>query len=1007
VKQDAPGSNSGTSWENAFTDLQTAIDASKEGDQLWIAGGVYYTSDVSDRNATFRIKSGQKWYGGFQGNEENEKQRRISRFPSILSGNIGNKNTSSDNAYTVITAEDTDTTTLINGIDIVEGYANGASGGSKLSPKNTGAGLYIDIKSIPYGGVKLEQVDFIGNYSSGSGGAMVIKGNQQSKSIIHIDICFFYGNKSGTEANLIYAKNLLEGHLHKILDTQIRSGDITSSTSEIIIEADGSIQDILFKSNISGNILGNGKNSFLEVRNYTDQLNLTLIDNQLYSSHLERGYNIINYNGNINFIYNENDILDLETEITSAASIISFENPGQGIIHADFYENDFIRNHVSALIDVSEVSNISFNSNLFTRNKLIGSAILMNKDGLNLPHINISNEVFTYNEGALLVINNKSSASGNWSLSNSTFYDNYPEQNNAHYIDSDVPALIYFFGKIEDRLSIKNSIFHNASVSGNPVFFTRGATIDLSFNSLPLQDCGLVVSREGNGHVHCAENLYGLDPVFLSKDGKDVTLASCSPCIDAGDNAAGNGSNLLDYRGANNRILGGTIDMGAVEHTFISEEEKNICVEIGQKVNIPDYGESPYTYRWENNHGLSGTALDNLDDGLYKVTVTDRIGCPLFLEVNVYTPGNFNLINYDINRGISFCQGQVADIKVSDRYEVIWPDGSTGSTFAINESGSYKLMVNNGCISEEYIVEAFALNAKTEQRATVLCENDTLFLKQKPITSPGIYLDTLYYRLGCDSLIIEYSVSLGERKKVEIIGDQTICPGEETWIEINNGQSYLWSNGSQKSREWLDAGIHQVAVIDSNGCQHNLEIDIESYKSYNWIEEELLNKSPGQPIILTLNPDFQAEILEVKPSESVSIEGPDEVVINPGVSTPYQIVVGYGDGCIGIDSFYINVPFNSSELIQLSNIISVNEDGENEGMKIYADPNIQLKTLKVFDRWGMNVYNRTYDYNQAVYDGWDGRINNQVSASGVYVWLIEFSYNGQQYRLTGDVSIIR
>ena len=39
VKHDASGTNDGSSWENAFTDMQSAFTDAVSGDQIWVAAG--------------------------------------------------------------------------------------------------------------------------------------------------------------------------------------------------------------------------------------------------------------------------------------------------------------------------------------------------------------------------------------------------------------------------------------------------------------------------------------------------------------------------------------------------------------------------------------------------------------------------------------------------------------------------------------------------------------------------------------------------------------------------------------------------------------------------------------------------------------------------------------------------------------------------------------------------------------------------------------------------------
>ncbi len=76
------GTGDGTSWANASNSIQTMIDNSTSGDEVWVAKGTYYpTYELVARDArsrTFLLKDGVNLYGGFSGNETATTQRKLS-----------------------------------------------------------------------------------------------------------------------------------------------------------------------------------------------------------------------------------------------------------------------------------------------------------------------------------------------------------------------------------------------------------------------------------------------------------------------------------------------------------------------------------------------------------------------------------------------------------------------------------------------------------------------------------------------------------------------------------------------------------------------------------------------------------------------------------------------------------------------------------------------------------------------------------------------------------------
>ena len=142
-------------WANAC-ELSYALSQSISGDEIWTAAGIYKPSTDTDRTATFQLQDDVAVYGGFAGAETLRTERNPAINTTILSGDIGAVDDTSDNAYHVVTGADHAT---LDGFTITAGNANGADDAAK------GGGMY-DYRS----NLTLTNVTFNNNTASNGGG---------------------------------------------------------------------------------------------------------------------------------------------------------------------------------------------------------------------------------------------------------------------------------------------------------------------------------------------------------------------------------------------------------------------------------------------------------------------------------------------------------------------------------------------------------------------------------------------------------------------------------------------------------------------------------------------------------------------------------------------------------------------------------------------------------------------------------------------------------------------
>ena len=225
------GSMDATSWANAApgTSLQAIINMASPGDSIWVACGTYKPTSGSDRSISFSMRDSISIFGGFIGTEANIAQRSFNCGPcSILSGDIGTLNDSTDNTYCVVVNIGLDSTAILDGFQVTWGnddrsimnHESGLAGGIYNGGSGTGgeggachptyrnliiannyaaygAGMFNNAHAGGSSSPTLENCIFAYNHSGIGGGGMDTYAWQNGTGHVKMTNCIFFSKQIG------------------------------------------------------------------------------------------------------------------------------------------------------------------------------------------------------------------------------------------------------------------------------------------------------------------------------------------------------------------------------------------------------------------------------------------------------------------------------------------------------------------------------------------------------------------------------------------------------------------------------------------------------------------------------------------------------------------------------------------------------------------------------------------------------------------------------------------
>ena len=377
--------------------------------------------------------------------------------------------------------------------------------------------------------------------------------------------------------------------------------------------------------------------------------------------------------------------------------------------------------------------------------------------------------------------------------------------------------------------------------------------------------------------------------------------------------------------------------------------------------------------------------------GTYTSVLTAASGCDslVFTTLELWPV-------YAVNVDAGICEGATYTL----------PDGSSvGAGFY-----STTLSTINGCDSIIYTtVEELSVTYATVDAE--ICDNEEYLLPDGTIaTESGTYVNAYTTVFGCDSVI---TTNLTVHPNPVLVFDlpSVTCfeEGSITLIASPAGGTFSGTNVAGAVFDVQTAGVGgpyaiQYTFTDGNGCSSDttmfIEVDANNAEAYGSAEMII---GYGTPIWGNTGGDYNWS-----PAAWVACVQCDSTTASPPESGTILLTSYNENGCVAYDEIYITVLPDPEDYAFIPNSFTPNGDLVNDYFTAFGLNLVTIRSMRVYDRWGNIVFERTNIPAADITAGWDGSVRGTAGASGVYSYVMELEFIEGDTRIEiGNVTLLR
>ncbi len=189
-----------------------------------------------------------------------------------------------------------------------------------------------------------------------------------------------------------------------------------------------------------------------------------------------------------------------------------------------------------------------------------------------------------------------------------------------------------------------------------------------------------------------------------------------------------------------------------------------------------------------------------------------------------------------------------------------------------------------------------------------------------------------------------------------------------------------------------------VVATNQYGCTDSATVNVTVYAAAVIDLGDSVTLYPGESY--QINPQTNCVTFAWFPPAGLSSDNVSDPLATPQISTKYIVHGETSWGCFAVDSLIITI--DPTALLAIPNAFTPG-NGPNNEFKIIKRGIATLNYFRVFDRWGVKVFETTN-----IDQGWDGTYKGTPQPFDVYVYEVSaITSTGTQFVKHGNVTLIR